>query len=810
VPLGEAEEWLSLQARYLSQLEREYIQTSVTRREDRAAEREARRQRELESARNLAEEQRLRAESEHQRAEEQLLSTRRLRMLAAGLFGVFLAAVVAAFLAVGQRHDAETQSNARATEVVIRTTAEADAKISADLAAARADDAVAARATEERERVRANQEALEADLSRNYAISERDRADEQAQLALARQLAAQSATLLGPQLDLALLISLEANNIDDSAETTSSILAALQSSPGLVRYLRGHPSLLQSAVFSPDGKHLITVGSEGLVLVWDVESGELLQPLVGHDPAQLVNRAAFSPDGDILATGSDDTTIILWDPESGEIIRRLIGHDNWVQALDFSPDGSRLISSGGDRSIYIWDVNTGQLLTVLPEHSGPVWDVAYSPDGQHFASSGADNVTNIYDAASHEILRTLVGHTGPVFNAAFSPNSTKIATGSGDNTVIIWDVESGEPLGDPIVGHAAAVLGLSFSPDGQTLATGSVDSNVALWDVESGQRLRVFIDHNGMVNSVEYDPSGEMLASGDLNGLAVMWDADALGANHIGSIEGVVGGVNRSAFLDGGMRLLSAGVDGFIRIWDTASGEPIGEPIPHGMRHNEQVGPLAFSPDGELLASGSDNGTIMLWEVITGQQITTSISALANGVSVLEFSPDSSAIAAGSPNGPLTVWDLSTGIQIGPFLAGHVDQISTIAFSPDSRYLASGAADGTIVIRPYADVVAGQGLGIPISHTDSTADPITALTFDSQNSLLATSDTAGVVSLWDPVDSQILTQTTYTGSGVPSSLAFSPDGTSILLALLLLKLHSIHPVATCAFSVQKDQYNLGM
>ncbi len=183
-------------------------------------------------------------------------------------------------------------------------------------------------------------------MARNDAEVERDRADQQAELALSRQLAAQSTTLRGPQLDLAVLLSLEALAINESVETIGGVLSGLQASPGLITYLREHPSLLQSAVFSPEGDILATAGSEGLVFLWNVATGELIGELVGHDPTQLVNRAAFSPDGQFLATASDDLSMILWDLESREIVRRFIGHDNWVQAIAFSPDGSQLISGG--------------------------------------------------------------------------------------------------------------------------------------------------------------------------------------------------------------------------------------------------------------------------------------------------------------------------------------------------------------------------------------------------------------------------------------------------------------------------------
>jgi len=210
VPLSEAAEWLSKKRRDLSTAEGEYIELGLSGREQRAAAREAQRRRELEQARQLADEQQRRAEAEHKRAEDQARSTKRLRALSSVLAVIFLIAVIAALIAAAERRDATRQADARATEVAVRTTAEIDAMESANLAATRASESISARVTAEAERMRANESADLAIVAKDEAEEERDRADSQAQLALARQLAAQSSTLSGPQLDLSLLLSLEA------------------------------------------------------------------------------------------------------------------------------------------------------------------------------------------------------------------------------------------------------------------------------------------------------------------------------------------------------------------------------------------------------------------------------------------------------------------------------------------------------------------------------------------------------------------------------------------------------------------------
>jgi WD40 repeat protein len=369
----------------------------------------------------------------------------------------------------------------------------------------------------------------------------------------------------------------------------------------------------------------------------------------------------------------------------------------------------------------------------------------------------------------------LAGHTGPVFNVAFSPDSKQIATGSGDNTVIIWDVETGEAIGEPLTGHQAAILGLAFSPDGQMIASGGVDSTVRLWDSVTGQQLQLFGDHNAMVNSVEFSPDGSLLTSGDLNGTAIIWDSAVSGSLFTQRIDGLGGGINKVAYGDD-ETLISAGVDGFIRFWNASQGIQIGEPLRHSISESNSVESLVFSPDGQILASGGDNGTIMLWDVETGESISPTISAAVNEVTQLVFSSDSNAIINGSSGGFLASWDLNNGAQIGPFLAGHTDRVGAVAFSPDGQYLASGSDDGTLVIRQYSDVLAGQGLADPISYTASVTSSVTALSFNPNSTMLASADDLGLLSLWDPVNSQILTQTQNSTPRQINTMAFSPDG----------------------------------
>jgi len=782
-PLAEAKEWLDLKYGDLSTAEQTYISASIDWREREIREREARRQRELEAAKELATEQQRLAESEHERAEEQAKSSKNLRLLAVVLAGIFVIAVVAALLAVGESRDAERQSNARATEVVVRSNAEANALINANLAAERAAESALARDSAETERFRADVAAQQALDARDDAVVERDRADVQANLALARQLAAQSTTLLGPQLDLATLLSLEANAIDNSAETQSSVLSALQANPNLITYMRDHPSLLQSVDFSPDGGRLVTAGAEGLIYLWDLSSQELVQEFTGHDPTQLVNRAVFSPDGQMLASASDDSTVKLWDVDTGSLLRSLDGHTAWAQSVDFSPDGQRLISGSGDRSIIVWDVESGEELLVLAGHNGPIWDTEYSNSGSMIGSASSDGTVALWDAVSGEQLLSIAAHTGAAFHIDFSPDDETIATGGGDGLINFWDVQNGETNGNPLVGHAAGSTSVEFSPDGLSLVSSSGDSTVRVWDVATRQQLLFLPGHSGLVPLASFSPDGQMLASGDGAGTLILWDLSgnpAMGQ----TLAGHVGGVNDVAIQPSTNMMVTAGADSTIRFWDIDEGIQVGEPITHGLRINEPVTALDITSDNRLI-SGSQNGSLMIWDVGQGESVGGPISALINGISELESSPDNQFVVAGGKIGFTGLWDLNTGNQIGQFLSGHNGPVTSVAISPDSLSFATGGEDGFVVVRGLDEIQVGQVAGIPgtiLGYEWPDPVSITELLFSADGRHLISSDNVGNLTIWDLLSREMLGQVNMGGGQSITDITMTPDGTQLALA----------------------------
>ncbi len=419
----------------------------------------------------------------------------------------------------------------------------------------------------------------EAVVAQATAVAERDRANFQSRVALSRQLAAQSLMNANGEIDLALLLSLEANRVADEAgadggEVKGSLLDALQSSPHLDKYLRINTDWVRTVAISPDGKTLASGSRDNQIVLWDMVAQKLIgMPLSGH--TNQVRSLAFSPDGKILASSGNDMTVILWDTLTWEMIGEpLAGHTKAVRGLAFSPDGSMVASGSEDGTVIFWDTVTremiGEPLVVNAEGIRPI---AFSPDGKVLASGGLDQQIVLWDVSTREMIgEPLKGHASTVQALAFSPNGKILASGSIDKTIILWDVATGEPLKSPLTDHRDFVLSVVFSPDGTLLASSSADETVRLWDVETGLPLgQPFTGHTDYVNSVVFTPDGAMLASGSDDRHVILWTVNT-----------------RDTILAG---------------------------------HTNEVLSVAYSPDGKLIASSSADETIRLWDAQTGETL---------------------------------------------------------------------------------------------------------------------------------------------------------------------------------------------
>lgn len=235
-----------------------------------------------------------------------------------------------------------------------------------------------------------------------------------------------------------------------------------------------------------------------------------------------INEIAWSPDGRTLASGDPDGVIGLWDVESGIQRARLERSEKVVWSVAFSPDGQRVASGSNDGSIGIFDSANGRLIESLERHEGWVRSVAWSPDGRRLASGANDRTAILWDLATRARVLVLEGHRERVLSLRFSPDGAKIATAGGDGLVVIWDAASGESLARHQI-SGGWQRGICWSPDGRLVAVGGEDGAVRLLRSQDGRLASVLEGHREGVGCISFDSTGQLLASRSVDGRIRLW-----------------------------------------------------------------------------------------------------------------------------------------------------------------------------------------------------------------------------------------------------------------------------------------------
>ena len=314
----------------------------------------------------------------------------------------------------------------------------------------------------------------------------------------------------------------------------------------------------------------------------------------------------------------------------------------------------------------------------LPENPTPgIVGLSLSRDGKTLVAAGADGRIRVWDVATGQVRRTLTGHTNAIYLAVFSPDEKLLASSSRDTTARIWDVATGREL-HRTTGYRCSVKSVAFSPDGKMIASAGNDGMLKLWDVKTGRELKSLVhtdspDVDASIYSVAFSRDGKSIYAGNGDGTISRWDVAAGRETKVWKAHG--DNVNTLTF-SRDYRLLASGgniAEPFVKLWDTATWREVrtlGEKKTEGLI--EQLKPIAFSPDGKLIAAavaGLDPQLrqyvyvrTYLWDVETGGKLFT-LGGHKFDVDALVFTPDNRLLITGSVDGTIKFWDTRTGAE---------------------------------------------------------------------------------------------------------------------------------------------------
>jgi WD40 repeat protein/tRNA A-37 threonylcarbamoyl transferase component Bud32 len=467
---------------------------------------------------------------------------------------------------------------------------------------------------------------------------------------------------------------------------------------------------VRALCLAPDGNRLLTVsrgGEEGddtAVRLWAVADGKatLLHQLPHHDAVRAV---AFSPDGASVLTGGEDHTAKLWAAADGEL-RHVFQHQDVVQAVAFSPDGKTVLTGSNDQTARLWDADTWEPIGPPLEHPGPVRAVALDRGGRAVLTGCRDQTARLWGVVGASSCLQTIRHDSAVMAVALSPDGTTLVT-STEAGKVYWRKPATGECRVLLPEHKRDVWAMAFSADGTLLVTGS-RGTVRLWDGKDGSPKGEELSHRFRVRSVALDPRGSMLltGSGDMVGDGDRTEGEArlyrvaardfvpMGLAQPGSVWAV------ALSPDGKTCVIAAGENG-AQLYDIATGQPSGPPLPHLNR----VVAVAFSPDGRLVATGSTDKTARLWDAATGQPAGESLRH-PGAVWSVAFSPNGETLVTGCRDGSARLWDTGTGTPVGPSWH-HQAVVWAVACSPDGQTVVTGSADKTArlwqIPRPVAD-----------------------------------------------------------------------------------------------------------
>ncbi|MCL4559081.1 MAG: protein kinase [Chloroflexi bacterium] len=568
-----------------------------------------------------------------------------------------------------------------------------------------------------------------------------------------------------------------------------------QTAGGCLKTFRDNPSVVNSVAISKNGESILSGGNDSLVRLWKSSTGECTQIFEGH--TQPVRSVKFSPGGGFVLSGSWDQTLRLWHLASGSCVKVLEGHTDVIHEVAFTPDGKRALSASADTTLRVWDLHEAVCQQVLAGHRDTVWSVAVTPDGKRAVSSSFDNTLRIWDLDSGECLQVIEWYKSCTSNLSLAPDGKTVLLASGDNRLFLLDLSTGEPIVS-FGGHPGGTIAVQIAPNGFWGVSGGLDGTVRLWDLNTGRCLRTFSGHASAVQCLAVCPENARFPSGSSDNTIRLWRLAGGGkapyvtvqprsaqeilqlsteidkiihnanqkfaAGEYGQALEVISQARANPDYQRNLRLL--------REWDRVGRKGIRSDLRSSWlaesyrAHAARVNAVALSRNGRLGITGSEDSTLMLWNLENGV-LLNQFQGHTSGVNAAALDARLGLALSGSSDGTLRLWKTEDGACLD-VLEGHTSEVSCAAFSPLGNRVLSGSNDNTLRVWNLEDNNSWRALK---GHTHYVR--CAAFTPDGRQALSASWDKT--LRLWDLASGECLKVFIGHDEAI-DAMAISPDG----------------------------------
>jgi len=498
----------------------------------------------------------------------------------------------------------------------------------------------------------------------------------------------------------------EAYKRDHSPSTAFMFARSLQ--PRLAEQARFASSSgrMWSAVFSPDGKRLVTTDDQN-AQVWDAQS---YRPLFTLPHGDTVYQAVYSFDGTRIVTAGGDGAVRIWDAARGTLVRELQRGSTkpryYVVAV--SPDDKLVAAIGLEgAAVHVWDTGTGALLAELRQDASVLPSLTFSSDG-HWLATSSDNDVRVFDTRTWAQVRVI---PGPAFyRLSWDPNSPRLLTGNVKGDASIWAIPSGERIhhlresGEP-------VDAVAFSPDGQLVVVASRDGAEQVWDAMSGKLRSQGNYLHGKILSVEFDRNSTLVVAAGASGSVAVADA-ALGMP-VTVLDGPRSVVRVAHFDPTSRRVVGASWDGTARVWDATAPYRLWSSPPI----SDDCGIVSsLEPDRRFIAIGCLDHPTRIWDTDQAQvlaelpSVTQVDGDFASAFPAVSVAGDRAAIARGTT---VELYELPGNRLLRTIQHGAA--VNAVAFASAGRDLVSGDVAGSLFVTRDN----GALLALPISPTSA-------------------------------------------------------------------------------------------